>query len=176
MTTALSPDTGNAPHTGTGTVFHAASSGPAVAHERRSVLRLHLRELRGDVPLKAAAAAVGIRPDELSKIEQGKTRQIRWETLLRLVIAYHCNVSDLVTLEVIDAPDTTAAATPRDTMLTALRADAGRPVPKRKVNPGDVDPLGALTQPALTASDEAAAYEHTPDRPVRRRFTPADSH
>ena len=99
---------------------------------RGTVLKVHLRSLRGERSLKSAAAAIGIRPDELSKIEQGKTRQIRWDTILRIALAYQCGIDEILTIEAEGhSPGPAQAGGPRETMLAALRTGAGHPVPGR---------------------------------------------
>lgn len=145
---------------------------PWVARDSRAVLKLHLRELRGARTLKVAAAAIGIRPDELSKIEQGKTRQIRWDTILRISLAYGCTIDDMLTIEPearSSAPD--EADSPRAAMLTALRAGAGHTIPDRRLHIDEERDLSAASAAAV------AALADTPDRGVvRRRFAPAVSH
>jgi DNA-binding Xre family transcriptional regulator len=68
----------------------------SVATRQGRALLLRARELRGDLSLAAAAKRIGIRPDELGKIERGETRQVRWETLLGMVEAYEVEVGDLL--------------------------------------------------------------------------------
>jgi len=163
MTATLNPQTE--------TDTAADTTTPWVARDYRAVLKLHLRELRGTRTLKAAAAAIGIRPDELSKIEQGKTRQIRWDTILRICLAYGCTIDDMLTIEPEGhSPEPDAADSPRAVMLAALHAGTGHTVPTRHLHVDDERDLPAASDAAVAAAVE------TPDRGVvRRRFVPAVS-
>jgi DNA-binding Xre family transcriptional regulator len=60
---------------------------PVVARTDQGCLRIRLRELRGSRSLTEVADLVGIRGDELGRIERGQTSQIRFTTLLRLCTA-----------------------------------------------------------------------------------------
>jgi DNA-binding Xre family transcriptional regulator len=73
-----------------------------VAEGSTERLRVRARELRGERTLTDAAAAVGIRQDELGKIERGETTAIRFDTLLRLCAAYQVGVGDLLTVEPVE--------------------------------------------------------------------------
>ena len=76
----------------------------AVAEGSDCSLIVRARELRGSRSLKEMAAAIGIRPDELSRIERGETTQIRFGTILRMLKAYHCSADELLVVE--DKPRT----------------------------------------------------------------------
>jgi DNA-binding Xre family transcriptional regulator len=59
-------------------------------------LVLRLRELRGDRSYADLSRCTGIRADELSKIENGKTSAIAWSTLARLLHALNVGPEDLL--------------------------------------------------------------------------------
>jgi DNA-binding Xre family transcriptional regulator len=136
-----------------------------VARDNEAALLLCLRSLRGDRSLREAAEAIGIRADELSKIEQGRTKQIRWETLFRMLRTYRCDLDDLLHVEEQGVGD---PKNPRDVMLAALRAGAGHPVPRRRLHPQEETLTGL--QGTAAATSFAAPVEQGP---VRRKFTPA---
>jgi DNA-binding Xre family transcriptional regulator len=68
----------------------------AVAESENGKLELRLKELRGSRTLTEMARLTGIRQDELSKIERGETKGVRFETLVKLCLAYKADVSDLI--------------------------------------------------------------------------------
>lgn len=70
--------------------------GATVAARSGRTLLLRARDLRGSLSLAAAARRIGIRPDELGKIERGETKQVRWETLLGMADAYDVEVGELL--------------------------------------------------------------------------------
>lgn len=82
------------------TIPRTASSehpdGATVAARSGRTLLLRARDLRGSLSLAAAAQRIGIRPDELGKIERGETKQVRWETLLGMADAYDVEVGELL--------------------------------------------------------------------------------
>ncbi|CAN5574917.1 MAG: helix-turn-helix transcriptional regulator [Euzebyaceae bacterium] len=78
-------------------------------------LRWYLRDLRGGRTLTEVAQEVGIRSDELGRIERGETTQIRFTTLLRILKGYRCDISDLFKVEA-------AANRPQARYGSALRA------------------------------------------------------
>lgn len=78
----------------TASIEHAG--GAAVAVRSGRTLLLRARDLRGSLSLAAAARRIGIRPDELGKIERGETKQVRWETLLGMAEAYDVEVGELL--------------------------------------------------------------------------------
>ncbi|MEX2291986.1 MAG: helix-turn-helix transcriptional regulator [Mycobacteriales bacterium] len=150
------------------TAFHTTHSEAAeVARDDEAALLLCLRSLRGDRSLREAAEAIGIRADELSKIEQGRTKQIRWETLFRMLRTYRCGIDDLLHMEEQRATDT---ENPRAVMLAALRAGTGQPVPRRRLHVQEESAAGL--QGTAAAEALAAPVERGP---VRRKFTPAGS-
>lgn len=58
-------------------------------------LILRLRELRGEQSYAELARCTGIRADELSKIENGRTSAIAWTTLARILRALHVRPDQL---------------------------------------------------------------------------------
>jgi transcriptional regulator with XRE-family HTH domain len=100
----------------TGTTFGYVADGgdeaaPVVARTDEGCLRIRLRELRGDRSLTEVANLVGIRGDELGRIERGDTSQIRFATLLRLCTALGVSLDTLFEVQDADgqAPRYTAA-------------------------------------------------------------------
>lgn len=77
----------------------ADAAAPVVAHTDDSRLRVHLRELRGGRSLSEAAELIGLRGDELGRIERGETKQIRFSTLLRILTAFDCSPDTLLEVE-----------------------------------------------------------------------------
>lgn len=74
---------------------------PRVATVGGQHLRIRLSEIRGSRTLREFAEEVGIRADEISRIERGETHQVRWETLLRIFIAGRINIGDLFEMDTI---------------------------------------------------------------------------
>lgn len=75
-----------------------------VARSEMGQLIVRARELRGDRTLTDVARVVGIRQDELGKIERGETTSIRFDTLLRLCAAYRVDVGELLSVQQSPAP------------------------------------------------------------------------
>lgn len=71
----------------------------AVAEVAGERLVIRARELRGDRTLSEIAARMGMRQDELGKIERGETHSIRFETLLKLCSVYEVGLSELFAVE-----------------------------------------------------------------------------
>jgi DNA-binding Xre family transcriptional regulator len=74
-----------------------------VAHQAGARLIVRCRELRGSRTLSEIADIAGIRQDELGKIERGETRGMRFETLLRLCVAYGVSPGELLTIERVES-------------------------------------------------------------------------
>ena len=72
---------------------------PQVAAVGDQHLRIRLSEIRGSRTLREFAEEVGIRADEISRIERGETHQVRWETLLKIFIAGRVNIGDLFEMD-----------------------------------------------------------------------------
>lgn len=99
-------------------VINREQDAPVLADVDGMQLRWHLRGLRGHRTLTDVAREVGIRSDELGRIERGETTQIRFSTLLRILKGYRCDIADLLEVE-----DATGAAQPRyGAALRAYRA------------------------------------------------------
>lgn len=89
-----------------------------VAERGRARLVVRARELRGDRTLTDVAAPVGMREDELGKIERGQTHAIRLDTLLKLCEAFGVTPSDLFAVEETGS----AAPSPLASVLAGVRA------------------------------------------------------
>lgn len=72
---------------------------PRVAHDGDATLVLRAVEMRGDRSCAEAARLIGIRADELARIERGETSQVRWLTILKILRGYECSVEDLLEVE-----------------------------------------------------------------------------
>lgn len=119
-----------------------------VAQDGHLALFVHAGELRGGMSRAEAARLVGIRADELAKIERGETSQVRWVTLLKLMRAYRCSLSDLVEVR----SESTQSEPAYAKALAAIRAGqltAGLPrrryVPERDVD----DAVGEQPSPEV---------------------------
>lgn len=134
-----------------------------VARIDESVLVIKIADLRKDRTLAEVAAVVGIRPEELSKIESGKTKQIRWGTLLGLLRAYDCAVEDIIEVRKVGASQGYA---PRETYLSALR-NRETIIPVRRLTPHKEE--GSV----LSESTIGALSKPVPARVVQRTFVPA---
>lgn len=134
-----------------------------VARIEESVLIIKIAELRKDRTLAEVAAVVGIRPEELSKIESGKTKQIRWGTLLGLLRAYDCGVEDIIEFRKVDLSHGYA---PRQTYLAALHNREAK-IPARRLTPHKEE--GNV----LSGIVIAELAKPVPARVVRRTFVPA---
>lgn len=66
-------------------------------------LVIRARELRGNRTLSEIAVRIGMRQDELGKIERGETQGIRFETLLKLCSVYEVGLSELFAVEFISS-------------------------------------------------------------------------
>ena len=126
-------------------------------------LRWHARRLRGERTLAEAARLAGLNRDELSRIERGQTRQIRFETLAKLIVAYHCELSQLLEVETVPAEHPQPLYAP----AVQLFADGvlSTPVRRRSVRrDGDAD----TTAPG----DERSFGSSTGQTAGRRRRAP----
>lgn len=132
-----------------------------VAEREKLSLFLKLASLRKERTLTDVAAEVGIRPEELSKIEAGRTKQIRWETLLGLLEAYQCNVGDILEVRVKVQQE----KTPLEIYLTALRRREVD-VPARRLE------IHEVGEGLDTASIVALSVPNSPSE-FRRAFVPA---
>jgi len=134
-----------------------------------TTLLLRARELRGDLSLAAAARRIGIRADELGRIERGETRQVRWDTLLGIAAAYDVEVADL--LVTTNDPEVQPAYAG---VLAAIRAgQISGATPKRFR--GDPDrALAERESITVLPADAAAAFVEPVNAGVRRGpFRPA---
>jgi DNA-binding Xre family transcriptional regulator len=137
----------------------------SVATRQGRALLLRARELRGELSLAAAARRIGIRPDELGRIERGETRQVRWETLLGMAEAYEVEVGDLlVTAQAESETEPVYAG-----LLAAMRSGSiARVIPPRFVGDPDV----VRVERGDLAGDRAVAVadfaESIPTAKVRR--------
>jgi DNA-binding Xre family transcriptional regulator len=140
-----------------------------VAEEGEFTLFVRARELRGARSLKDMAAAIGIRPDELSRIERGVTRQIRFGTLLAMLRAFHCSADELLVVE--DKPRT---APLYSGVIQALKDGRLTPgVPARHSD--DVDRTIALFEEIETPDEgEIELFAEEPAKPevTRGPFRP----
>ena len=137
----------------------------SVATRQGRALLLRARELRGELSLAAAARRIGIRPDELGRIERGETRQVRWETLLGMAEAYKVEVGDLLVTAQAESETEPAYAG----LLAAMRSGSiAGVIPPRFVGDPDV----VLAERGDLAGDRAAAVadfaESDPTAKVRR--------
>jgi DNA-binding Xre family transcriptional regulator len=136
----------------------------AVAEEGDCTLFVRARELRGSRSLKNMAAAIGIRPDELSRIERGETRQIRFVTILSMLRAFHCSADDLLVIE--GKPRTTPLY---NGVMQALKDGRLKPgVPARYSD--DVDRTIALFD-EIEASVDDGEVEMFAEEPVKPEVT-----
>ena len=158
------------------TISRAASiehpGGATVAARPGRTLLLRARELRGPLSLAAAAKRIGIRPDELGRIERGETKQVRWETLLGMAAAYEVEVGDL--LVATSWPGVDPAYAP---ILAALRSGelvATMPPRRFTTDPDvllaerdaerDLETLSATEVAAFAETEGAACAEMEPAR------------
>jgi DNA-binding Xre family transcriptional regulator len=131
---------------------------PTVAQGDRVQLRWHARELRGTRTLAEAARLVGLNRDELGRIERGETRQIRFDTLVKLVEGYRCTLADLI--EVVPA----TGPAPLYAGAVAAFAAGGLGAPRRR------SVIGRTAAADRQDLGEAATPEPgPPPRKVRRR-------
>ena len=141
-------------------MFVVAESGPCK-------LAVRARELRGDRSLTEVAKLVGIRHDELGKIERGETSAIRFDTLLRLCAAFQVDVGDLLTIE----PAQVQAPTLLDEVLAGVRR--GDVAVEAPVGRGTRTPRGADPYQDLAEAQAALAAISEPATPRGRRRIPA---
>ncbi len=147
--------------TRTGSIERSGAATVAARPGRTLVLRA--RALRGSLSLAVAARRIGIRPDELGRIERGHTKQVRWETLLGMAEAYDVEVGELL-VTTSRAPTQPAYAA----VLAALRAGTISPAPPRRFI-GDPDlVLAERADLEAPSPDEVAAFAE-PERSVEVR-------
>ena len=91
-----------------------------VAGENCLVVRV--RELRGARTLSEVAARVGMRQDDLGRIERGETSSIRYDTLLKLCTEFKVGPNEIFTVE----PLTKSTPTPLERVLAAIEAGTVR--------------------------------------------------
>jgi len=142
-----------------------AHDAATVASDSEGSLLLHLRSLRGGRSLEDVAQRAGIRADELSRIERGLTRQVRWETLHRLMRTYDCGPGDLMAIAVLVVIE--YRNSPRNAMLAAIQYCGGNEVPQRRVLPRE-------TSTGLDAVAEQDLAEPTERGPLKRPLRPAN--
>jgi len=131
-----------------------------VAERNGARLTLRARELRGDRTLVEAAELVGIRQDELSRIERGETSSMRFETLLRLCEAYGVPPGELLAVE-----KEPSVMSPLERVLEAVAAGTAVPhQPPRTRSRQSVDELPDDAERAV-----AVLERDVPVRRVRRR-------
>lgn len=58
-------------------------------------LRIRAKELRGERTLSEIAARIGMRQDDLGRIERGETQSIRYETLLKLCTVFNVTPNEI---------------------------------------------------------------------------------
>ena len=140
---------------------------PVVAQAGGVRLVLHARKLRGTRTLVQAAQLCGLNRDELSKIERGETKQIRFDTLAKLLAGYQCQLTDLVEVKAEPFPQQVPLYT---AALAALGSGLLAPVPpqRRTVRrDASADVVHEHDESAFAATADAA-----PDPEPRRRRRP----
>lgn len=70
-----------------------------VAQNAEDRLVIRLKDLRGARTLSEVAKEIGMRQDDLGKIERGETQGIRYETILKLCGFFHVTLDELFTVE-----------------------------------------------------------------------------
>lgn len=104
----------------------AGLSSPVVAESVSARLTLELRALRGSRSLTEVADVVGIRSDELGRIERGETKQMRFSTLLRLLEGLGIELHDLFKVE------RSTSIFPKDCQAALGAYQAGKLAPPRR--------------------------------------------
>jgi len=66
-------------------------------------LVIRAKELRGDRTLSEIAERIGMRQDDLGRIERGETQSIRYETLLKLCSVFNVTPDELFRVEPLDS-------------------------------------------------------------------------
>ena len=134
--------------------------GSVVAERNGLRLTLRARDLRGDRTLVEVAALVGIRQDELSRIERGETASMRFDTLLRLCEAYQVPPGELLGLEI-----DTVGTSPLESVLRAVAVGTAVPhrPPRHRGRVESHDPLDDSQRA------QAIAERDIPEKRLRRR-------
>ena len=93
-------------------------------------LVVRVRELRAGRTLSEVAARVGMRQDDLGRIERGETTSIRYDTLLKLCTEFKVGADEIFKVE----PVVKSTITPLKRVLAALEAGSVRThqVPSRQ--------------------------------------------
>jgi DNA-binding Xre family transcriptional regulator len=135
-----------------------------VAERDGARMIVRARELRGEASLTEIAQRVGIRQDELGKIERGETSGIRFDTLLKLCHAFDVTPAELFAVE---ATHPAVPASPLAGVLAAVAAGTVRlhtpPPIRRRLLDADT---------AMDLDDAQAMLADREDgQPVRRRRT-----
>lgn len=136
---------------------------PIVAQIGSMRLIVHARRLRGTKTLVQAAQLCGLNRDELSRIERGETKQIRFETLAKILNGYQCTLTDLVEVDTEpEAPVRPLYAGALSALQSgALTATAGQRRAVRRNTDDDV-----------LAVDEESRFAASEPEPVRHRRRP----
>jgi DNA-binding Xre family transcriptional regulator len=137
-----------------------------IAERNGTRLTLRARELRGTRTLSDAAALIGIRHDELSRIERGDTTSMRFDTLLRLCDAYQVTPGELLHIE-----KDPATMSPLDHVLAAITAGTAtthRP-PRNRARLTDDETVDDATDDEVAAGIADITDRDIPIRRTRRR-------
>lgn len=134
-----------------------------VAEVAGECLVIRAKQLRGNRTLSEIAARMGMRQDDLGRIERGETKSIQYETLLKLCAVFEVTPSQLFTVE-SSLPRKT---NPLERVLAGIEAgtiQTHKVGPRvRKLRPVELMDLGTAT--------EFSDFEE-PIQPRRRRQVP----
>lgn len=130
-------------------------------------LVIRARQLRGNRTLSEIAGRIGMRQDDLGRIERGETKSIQYETLLKLCSVFDVTPSQLFAVE-FSPPQ---KASPLERVLAGIEAGS--------IQTHNVGPRTRRLRPAEPILDLEAAKEfpdfEEPITPRRRKRVPSST-
>ena len=138
-----------------------------VAEVAGEQLVIRAKQLRGNRTLSEIAARMGMRQDDLGKIERGETKSIQYETLLKLCAVFEVTPSQLFTVE----SSLPRKANPLERVLAGIEAGT---IQTHKVGPRARKLRPAELKIDLGAASEFSDFEE-PAEPRRRRQVPPNA-
>lgn len=138
-----------------------------VAEVAGEQLVIRAKQLRGNRTLTEIAARMGMRQDDLGRIERGETKSIQYETLLKLCAVFEVTPSQLFTVE----SSRPRRANPLERVLAGIEAGT---IQTHKVGPRVRKLRPVEPKMDLDAAVEFSDFEE-PIAPRRRKRVPSSA-
>lgn len=130
-------------------------------------LVIRAKQLRGDRTLSEIAERMGMRQDDLGRIERGETKSIQYETLLKLCTVFEVTPSQLFAVE----SSLPRRANPLERVLTGIEAGT---IQTHKVGPRARKLRPVEPKLDLDTAAEFSDFEE-PITPRRRKRLPSSA-